>query len=358
MKKMSRSCCCKFGVFLAASMVLMSSVKVDGDPIVPALCIFGDSVVDVGNNNKLLTLIKADFPPYGRDFAAHKPTGRFCNGKLATDFIAEYLGFSSYPPAYLSKEAKGVDLINGANFASAGSGYYDQTAHLYGALSLPKQLEYYRDWQRQVVDFVGQDKADTIISQGIHVVSTGSSDYIQNYYINPLVRSLSHDQFSDILIKSFSCFIQNLYNLGARRVGVTSLPPIGCLPAAITIFGQGSDHCVTRLNQDAVAFNEKLHAASRRVKAELPGLKLVIFDVYNPLLDMISDPADDGFAESRKACCGTGLIETSFLCNKLSLGTCRNATEYVFWDGFHPSEAANEELANKLLEQGYQLIFN
>lgn len=58
----------------------------DGDPLVPALCIFGDSVVDVGNNNNLSTLIKANFPPYGRDFVTHRPTGRFCNGKLATDF--------------------------------------------------------------------------------------------------------------------------------------------------------------------------------------------------------------------------------------------------------------------------------
>lgn len=57
-----------------------------GDPLVPALCIFGDSVVDVGNNNNLLTVVKANFPPYGRDFVTHTPTGRFCNGKLATDF--------------------------------------------------------------------------------------------------------------------------------------------------------------------------------------------------------------------------------------------------------------------------------
>lgn len=60
-----------------------------GDPLVPALCIFGDSVVDVGNNNNLPTLIKANFPPYGRDFVGHRPTGRFCNGKLATDYTGK-----------------------------------------------------------------------------------------------------------------------------------------------------------------------------------------------------------------------------------------------------------------------------
>lgn len=54
-------------------------------PLVPAIITFGDSSVDVGNNNYVHTIFKADYPPYGRDFASHQPTGRFCNGKLATD---------------------------------------------------------------------------------------------------------------------------------------------------------------------------------------------------------------------------------------------------------------------------------
>lgn len=55
---------------------------------VPALFIFGDSSVDVGNNNNLFsTIARANFLPYGRDFNNHMPTGRFCNGKLTTDFL-------------------------------------------------------------------------------------------------------------------------------------------------------------------------------------------------------------------------------------------------------------------------------
>ncbi|CAA0830363.1 GDSL esterase/lipase [Striga hermonthica] len=157
-------------------------------------------------------------------------------------------------------------------------------------------------------------------------------------------------------MKSYSSLIQNLYNLGARRIGVTTLPPTGCLPAAITLFGFGSNQCVDRLNRDAVSFNEKMNATSRNLRANHPGLKLVVFDIYQPLLDLVSKPSDSGFFESRKSCCGTGVIETSFLCNSLSVGTCSNATEYVFWDGFHPSESANEKLAQSLLEQGFDLI--
>lgn len=60
------------------------------DTVVPAIITFGDSAVDVGNNDYLPTIFKANYPPYGRDFINQQPTGRFCNGKLATDLTGNY----------------------------------------------------------------------------------------------------------------------------------------------------------------------------------------------------------------------------------------------------------------------------
>ncbi|XP_058110117.1 GDSL esterase/lipase At5g22810-like [Magnolia sinica] len=341
---------------LVAILLICMGIAAKGQ-LVPALMVFGDSITDVGNNNKLYTVVKANFPPYGRDFEGHSATGRFCNGKLATDFTAENLGFSEYPAAYLSKEATGERLLIGANFASAASGYFDRTAHLYRAISLTQQLAYYREYQTKVVRIAGNSNATDIFSGAIYVLSAGSSDFVQNYYINPLLYNThTPDQFSDILIQSFSSFVQNLYALGARRIGVTSLPPIGCLPASITLFGTGNNQCVARMNGDAIAFNKKMNDAAKSLQSSLNGLKLVVFDIYNPLLDLIRKPSDSGFFESRKGCCGTGTIETSLLCNSRSPGTCRNATEYVFWDSFHPTEATNKVLADSLLEQGIGLI--
>lgn len=57
-----------------------------------AVYTFGDSVLDTGNNNNLIkTLIKSDFPPYGSNFLDGKPTGRFSDGKVPSDFIGIYL---------------------------------------------------------------------------------------------------------------------------------------------------------------------------------------------------------------------------------------------------------------------------
>lgn len=54
---------------------------------ISAMFVFGDSTVDPGNNNYVPTVFKSNFPPYGRDFIQHKPTGRFTNGRLPTDFL-------------------------------------------------------------------------------------------------------------------------------------------------------------------------------------------------------------------------------------------------------------------------------
>ncbi|ESQ40293.1 hypothetical protein EUTSA_v10013969mg [Eutrema salsugineum] len=329
-----------------------------GQPLVPALIIMGDSVVDAGNNNHRNTLIKANFPPYGRDFFAHNATGRFSNGKLATDFTAENLGFTSYPVAYLSQEANGTNLLTGANFASGASGFHDDTALLYNAITLNQQLKNYKEYQSKVTSMVGRDRAKEIFAGAIHLLSTGPSDFLQSYYINPILnRIFTPDRYSDRLMNSYSTFVQNLYGLGARKIGVTTLPPLGCIPAAITMFGgAGNNTCVERFNRDAVSFNTKLNNTSMYLTNKLPGLKLVVLDIYNPLLSMVMNPIDNGFFESRRACCGTGTMETSFLCNARSVGTCSNATNYVFWDGFHPSEAANRVIANNLLVQGISLI--
>ncbi|KDP34349.1 hypothetical protein JCGZ_11232 [Jatropha curcas] len=346
--------------YLSCSFVLIPLLLhvANAQPLVPAMFIFGDSVIDAGNNNHLYTIVKANFPPYGRDFINHKPTGRFCNGKLASDFTAENIGFTSYPPAYLSKEAHGTNLLIGANFASAASGFYDTTAKLYHAIPLSKQLEYYKDYQKKIVGIAGKSNASSIISGSVYLVSAGASDFVQNYYINPfLYKEYTPDQFSDILMHSYANFIQDLYKLGARKIGVTSLPPLGCLPAAITIFGSDSNECVAKLNKDAKSFNNKLNSTSQSLLKKLSGLNLIVLDIYQPLYELVTKPADNGFAEARKACCGTGLLETSILCNSKSAGTCANASEYVFWDGFHPSEAANKILSDDLLTNGISLIF-
>ncbi|GKD12638.1 GDSL esterase/lipase-like protein [Tanacetum coccineum] len=86
---------------------------------------FGDSLADTGNLKQLSTKSDGDslhflFPPYGETFF-HKPTGRFSNGRLIIDFIAETLGLPLIPPSLGSYVANNVTgLGQGVNYAVAG----------------------------------------------------------------------------------------------------------------------------------------------------------------------------------------------------------------------------------------------
>ncbi|KAF6135717.1 hypothetical protein GIB67_021333 [Kingdonia uniflora] len=87
------------GIVSVLSLILCAFNNVgyaqESTTLVPAIAIitFGDSVVDVGNNDYLPTIFKADYPPYGRDFA---------NRSL---LAAETLGFTTYYAPYLSPQA-------------------------------------------------------------------------------------------------------------------------------------------------------------------------------------------------------------------------------------------------------------
>ena len=65
-------------------------------PSLPAIFVFGDGALDVGNNNNLPEgqemgdAPRANHPYYSIDFPNSEPTGRFSNGYNIADFIGKY----------------------------------------------------------------------------------------------------------------------------------------------------------------------------------------------------------------------------------------------------------------------------
>lgn len=68
--------------------------------LVPAIYVFGDSLIDNGNNNNLGTVSKANYLPYGIDFPKGV-TGRFSNGRTIADFICKYFTQMDYIFIYI-----------------------------------------------------------------------------------------------------------------------------------------------------------------------------------------------------------------------------------------------------------------
>lgn len=76
-----------FTTFTVALVVALGTV-VAPQAEARAFFVFGDSLVDSGNNNYLVTTARADSPPYGIDYPTHRPTGRFSNGLNIPDLIS------------------------------------------------------------------------------------------------------------------------------------------------------------------------------------------------------------------------------------------------------------------------------
>ncbi|KAL2333827.1 hypothetical protein Fmac_015040 [Flemingia macrophylla] len=326
---------------------------------VPAVIVFGDSIVDTGNNNYVTTLVKCNFPPYGRDFAeGNHPTGRFSNGLVPSDIIAEKFGVKKLLPPYLDPNLSPEELLTGVSFASGGAGYDPLTAELVSVMSLSDQLEMFKEYIQKINEAVGKNRSTTIVSKSIYIVCIGSDDIANTYSQSPFRRA-QYDipSYTDLMASEATNFLEELYKLGARRIGVFALPVLGCVPSQRT-FGGGKDRrCVDSSNQASMLFNSKLFSQMDELGKKFSDARLVYLDSYNGLLNMIQNPAKYGFEVIDRGCCGTGNIEVSILCNPFSINTCSNSSGYIFWDSYHPTEKAYHVLSSLVLNNKIKDFF-
>ncbi|XVF81690.1 hypothetical protein PTKIN_Ptkin15bG0175600 [Pterospermum kingtungense] len=278
-----------FSFIQILAMASISEAKVS------AIIVFGDSSVDSGNNNYIPTIAKSNFEPYGRDFPGGRPTGRFSNGRLPPDFISEGFGLKPVVPAYLDPTLNISDFATGVCFASAATGYDNATADILKVIPLWKEVEYYKEYQKKLRTYLGDTKANWIISNALYVISIGTNDFVENYYALPQRQSqFTVQQYGDFLIGIAENFLRQLYSLGARRITLTGLPPMGCLPSERTSNLKNPLNCVEERNRVALEFNGKLKALMAKLNEELPGLKLFIADAYGLLLRLITRPSEYG----------------------------------------------------------------
>lgn len=175
---------------------------------ISAVFAFGDSTVDSGNNNKLPG-IHAKHLPYGRDLSPyHRPTGRFSNGFLVTDYISDLLTLKPLLPAYLDPSTTDHDLLTGASFGSSGSGLDNRTNYYNHALSMEKQFALFEEAVARIKKQVGVQNATDIISNALYVVSTGTNDMLYNVYLQHK-RDVQYSlpTYQDLLLDTFDIFL-------------------------------------------------------------------------------------------------------------------------------------------------------
>ncbi|XP_071709073.1 GDSL esterase/lipase At1g29670-like [Rutidosis leptorrhynchoides] len=316
----------KFGVLVVTSK-----------PQVPCYFIFGDSLVDSGNNNDLVTTAKANYLPYGIDFPKGV-TGRFTNGRTIADMIGELLGFHEFIPTYAT--VTDHQMSKGVNYASGGAGIRCETGiHLGDRISLKRQLCNHNtivsrlfDIQRNIT-FTNQH-----LNKCIYVVYTGSNDYINNY-LRPTIYTTSHIytpyEYATNLIQQYSQELKNLYNLGGRKIVVFGLPLIGCAPAVISYFGTKGKRCVESINDAVKQFNDKLKPLVDELNHDNQDAKFTFINVsrISEIQNVIPLPNFPCCEVKADALCA----HTTNICNIRALS--------IYFDGLHPTEEANNIIA-------------
>ncbi|GFP91073.1 GDSL esterase/lipase at4g28780 [Phtheirospermum japonicum] len=195
-------------IFLAVFAAIFAIVAMAPPPVegARAFFVFGDSLVDNGNNNYLATTARADSPPYGIDYPTHRPTGRFSNGYNIPDLISQALGAES-TLAYLNPELQGEKLLVGANFASAGIGILDDTGVQFAnIIRISRQLQYFEEYQSRVSAIIGEEEAQLLVNGALVLITLGGNDFVNNYFLTPVtLRRLQYNlqDYSQLLISQY-----------------------------------------------------------------------------------------------------------------------------------------------------------
>ncbi|KAF9661093.1 hypothetical protein SADUNF_Sadunf19G0031900 [Salix dunnii] len=315
-----------------------------------AFFVFGDSLVDNGNNNYLITSARADSPPYGIDYPTRRPTGRFSNGLNIPDFISRNLGSESTLP-YLSPELTGQRLLVGANFASAGIGILNDTGiQFLNIIRMYKQLEYFEQYQRRVAALIGAENTQQLVNEALILITVGGNDFVNNYYLVPFSarsRQFRLPDYVRFLISEYRKLLMRLYDLGARRVLVTGTGPMGCVPAELAQRSTNGQ-CSAELQRAAALYNPQLTQMIGELNNQYGADIFIAANTRQMASDFVSNPRAYGFITSKIACCGQGPYNGLGLCT-IASNLCPNRDLYAFWDPFHPSERANSIISQQIL---------
>ncbi|WZZ68716.1 hypothetical protein YC2023_080086 [Brassica napus] len=316
-----------FIVAVVASFILKQpELLVTGQATVPAMFVLGDSLVDVGNNNFLASVARANYLPYGIDLN-FRPTGRFSNGM---------------------------------NFGDRFS-LSQQVVNLEGTLS-------------QLRTMMSPQNFTDYLKKSLVVLVFGSNDYLNNYLMPNLYSSsfrYKPPEFANLLINQYARQLLTLYSLGLRKVFIAGVGPLGCIPNQRATAPPG--RCVDSVNQILGTFNQGLRSLVDQLNQRSPGAIYVYGNTYRAVGDILNNPAtyginllldyiaDDkrsfyeyqkrlmyctGFSIADRACCGTGRNQGQITCLPLQ-NPCPNRSQYVFWDAFHPTQTANSILVRR-----------
>ncbi|HEY9867526.1 MAG TPA: SGNH/GDSL hydrolase family protein [Candidatus Obscuribacterales bacterium] len=295
------------GRFLAASVgtiaFTITGINAAEAAKFSSINIFGDSLSDPGNAFKASGGL---FPPAPYD------QGRFSNGPVWTDYLADDLGLNPIP--YM--DTNGIPSAKGVNYAFGGAtSGTENIAYLFDS-----QLAGLPGVQTQVGAFIQPllQQGLTADPNSLYVLWAGGNDY-----------TYAGSKDTEGVVNNLSWAIENLYNIGARNFLIGNLPDLSQTPLGSSNPGN--------LQETVQAHNTLLNQKITDLNQSLFNSKIALFDVNNVFKNVIDQPDQYGF---------TNVTEQCFLKTSVSIFLCNNPDEYLFWDNLHPTTKAHKLIAD------------
>ncbi|KAI4383546.1 hypothetical protein MLD38_009372 [Melastoma candidum] len=327
-----------------------TSSTVDASPQFSAMYVFGDSLVDHGNNNYLASLAKANYLPYGIDFV-EGPTGRFCNGKTIIDFLGELVGLPIIP-AFISTLSDEGSIRHGVNYASAAGGIRDDSGRQLGdRFSLYQQVQHFQRTLNQMKNQMGDEEIRRHLAKSLVVMNLGNNDYLNNYLLPSFYNTSSIYkplEYAEILISTYTTRIMDLHKLGMRKFVIAAVGPLGCMPNQLAAGEAAPGTCVKVVNEIVGLFNVRLRTLIDRLNnMRLTRDTIFVYgNAYDVFYDIFHNSNKYGLAIVDRGCCGSGRYQGEITCLPLQI-PCVDRDEYMFWDAYHPTELVNKIFAER-----------
>ncbi|KAH7570373.1 hypothetical protein JRO89_XS05G0094400 [Xanthoceras sorbifolium] len=331
----------------------------------PAVYNFGDSNSDTGSSSAAFGRVPS---PNGETFFG-RPSGRYSDGRLIIDFMADKLGLP-YLNSYL--DALQPNFRHGANFAVAGSTIQPGNGELFDAgfnpLSLDIQLLQFEQLKERTNEFYNQAKSSQIkstfprmedFSKALYTLDSGQNDL--HFWLTTIGEEQAKASIPSI-INQFAMAIEKLYQEGARTFWIHNTGPIGCLPFFSVEYppqagNADQNGCIKSYNEVAQEFNKQLKDTVSLLRTQFDDAVLIYVDIYSAKYTLISEAKKLGFVSPLEYCWIHTEDSHAYCLNKVIVNgtevngvSCEDPSKYISWDNIHYTEAANRWIANRIMD--------
>ncbi|XP_073107379.1 GDSL esterase/lipase At1g28570-like [Elaeis guineensis] len=323
---------------------------------------FGDSLADTGNFVSYAKGTNIGRLPYGETYF-HRPTGRFSDGRIIIDFIAQRLGLPLVPPSLAGPGGQG--FRQGANFAVGGATALANDFFRAKGLnvtwtdySLGVQIEQFRHLLPSLCS--SDSECHDFLNNTLFLMGEiGGNDYNHPFFQGRTVEEIT--TYVPNVISAISSAIKVLIDLGVKTLVVPGNFPIGCVPVYLGLFQNSSkgDYdpqtgCINWLNKFSEYHNLQLTTELEKLHQLYPDATIIYANYYEALLNIVRSPQKFGIEVTEAACCGSGkLSNPPVFCGDPGAPLCSDPSKYISWDGTHLTEAAYKIIADGLLDGPY-----